>query len=159
MVQMKMVNAQAQRQAPGDSGCDPCSCGHAGLGPPRVGAPLCATLLSLPPSHHRLCEPFPPGAWSRGHDLPQGRGLVLSTEVPGPRARLLPLAPRSVSGDRLASRPHLELSDSTAFNRMFFFAKNPYFLPSSLKPIPFLRFPLRLPLDLICFVLVALRPC
>ena len=41
----------------------------------------------------------------------------------------------------------------------FFFAKNPYFLPSSLKPIPFLRFPLRLPLDLICFVLVALRPC
>ena len=126
--------------SPPRAGCRP--------GAPEVGVPLCSALLSPPPSCRRLCEPFPLGAWSRGRDLPQGGGLVLSTEVLGPGHACSPWLPG-------LCRVTAWLLDHTwsfltpQLSTGCFLAKNPYFLPNSPKPIPFLKFPLRLPLDLI----------
>lgn len=91
IVQMRKVNAQGQSQALRVSSCDLSPCERTGLGPPRMGGCHSALNLLSPPGHFISSVDLTLGVWSLECDLPQGGGLVLSTEVPGPLGHTCPV--------------------------------------------------------------------
>ena len=148
MVQMKIVNTQFQCQAPRDSGCDPSSRGQAGLGPPRLGF-----LFALPSSHcpHPIAASVNLFLQAPGHEdviCPRAGALSCPLRYWAPGHACSPWLPGLCRVTAwLLGHTWSFLTPQVSMG--CFLAKNPYFLPNSPKLIPFLKFLLRLPLDLI----------